>query len=98
MRDIESMTKQVTLEEFEAGRDLYNLLRERGYNSSKAAGIVYRAGCIDGKKEAGDRQGREIGRLHEIINELKGKTGQPEADAETVTLQREKEGSDITNG
>jgi len=82
------MMKQVTLDEFNTGRDLYNLLRERECSPSKAAGIVYRAGFIDGKKSNGDRQGREIGRLHGIINELKGK---PETAAR-------KEGSDITNG
>lgn len=71
MLNIELLDKQLTLAEFEAGRDLFNLLRERGFGAHKAAGIIYRAGYLAGKKAANDRTGREINRLHKVIDELK---------------------------
>lgn len=84
MRDIESLIRQVTLDEYETGRNMFNLLRERGINSAKAAGIVYRAGCLDGKRSNKDKLGKEIVRLHGIINEFKGSP--PEATAEVTDI------------
>lgn len=82
MRDIESLTNQVTLAEYETGRDLFNLLRERGIPAHKVAGMVYRAGFIDGKRTGKARAGREIGRLQDVVKELK--QSPPEATAEDV--------------
>lgn len=71
MQNIEQLSRQLTHDEYEAGRKLFNLLRERDFPINKAAGIVYRAGKLDGKKHNKEHFGKEITRLHGIINELK---------------------------
>lgn len=96
MRDIESLSAQVTLREYETGRDLFSELRERGIPTNKAVGMIYRAGCIDGKRAAKDRSGRDIARLHEVIRELKSNL--TEADASTIDLtDSDTEGETLTD-
>lgn len=84
MINIEQLSKQLTHDEYEEGRDLYNLLRERGIPSSKAAGMVFRSGRLNSRQDAKETDKKlrvEIGRLQGIIAELR--KSQPEANAAT---------------
>lgn len=88
MLNIEQMSKQLTHDEYEQGRNVFNISREQGFPASKSAGIVYRAGRLQGKKDAKDNEHRfraEIGRLHGIIRELKASAGE----TDDLTLQEE---------
>lgn len=74
MIDINQLMRQLTFDEYESGKDLFLQLRERGVPTVKAAGLVYRAGRLAGKKD----NGAELHRLHEIIKDLKARL--PEAE------------------
>ena len=75
MIDVNRLNKHLTLDEYEEGRDTFNVSREHGISASRAAGIVFRSGRLIGKKELKAETGKlhtEIGRLRKIIKELTG--------------------------
>lgn len=81
MYNIDQLSKQLTHDEYEVARELYNLLRERGNPAAKAAAIVYRAGRLAGKKERQEKYAKQFSRMREVIAVLK--SGPPEARVDT---------------
>ena len=71
MRNIEALDKQLLASEFQEGKDLFNLLRERGYSTAKAAAMVYRAGFTDGKDTQRARANAAHKDLHLARTELR---------------------------
>jgi hypothetical protein len=92
MINIEQLSKQLTLDEFNAGRDLFDRARDCGNSAHKSAGMVYRAGYMAAKKETRERYGNELNRLHGIIKEMRN--SQPEATENTEAIEAKAESSE----
>ena len=94
--DINQLERELTVSELEAASNMYDLLRERGYTPQKAVGMVYRAGRLTGKKSARDYAGKEIGRLQQIIKDLKT-ISPPEANEVSNESDDTQEEGSLTN-
>lgn len=67
MDELERLSRNLTLDQFEKGRDLFSAAKVNGISNAKAAGMCYRAGYIEGKKAEKQRSNDAHRRLHEYM-------------------------------